>query len=160
MRKKRGRFTYNEIPTHVFSQFFAFAIVTFALIGLFQGAVSDGGLALVSEAKVDEKSELLSSLSTTRPQPKEQNPSSFLVNMAPTTKKPEAEAINQNKAKFYVVQAGDTLSTVALKNKINVPTLIKLNNIDTDINLVPGQELMVKEAVQPKLEPETQAKPK
>jgi LysM repeat protein len=45
---------------------------------------------------------------------------------------------------YYIIEKGDTLSDIALKNNISVKELAKLNNIKNQNNIYSGQKILVR----------------
>jgi lipoprotein NlpD len=49
----------------------------------------------------------------------------------------------------YVVKAGDTLYSIAWRHGLDVPELVRLNNISKDARIYPGQVLRLSKALRP-----------
>ena len=45
---------------------------------------------------------------------------------------------------YYIIKKGDTLSDIALKNKISIKELVKLNNIKNQNDIYSGQKILVR----------------
>lgn len=144
MARKLRRSRHKEPVQHLMGQVMVFGIITVAIVGVFQATVSSGGLALVTEAQIPETSDLLSSISLSQPRTNH-NPSDYLVEI--TEEETEDEVIEEGNSEqepvYYIVQSGDTISSIALKLGITVNDIIKINDIKSLDTLFPGQKIVV-----------------
>lgn len=93
----------------------------------------------------DETSESISSSSNDESQTKEQETTEQTTSEPDTTEKVD-EVVAQNKPEYYVVEAGDTITSISVKiydTKDMVDEIIELNNIKNPDIVLPGDKLLL-----------------